>query len=67
MTNTELLKQKIQEAGLKQNWLAEKLSISESSLSAKINGRRYFNQVEMNKIRDLLKLNKSDSEKIFFA
>lgn len=67
MTNTELLKQKIQEAGLKQNWLAEKLCISESSLSAKINGRRYFNQVEMNKIRDLLKLNKSDSEKIFFA
>lgn len=67
MTNTDLLKQKIQEAGLKQSWLAEKLSISESSLSSKINGRRYFNQVEMNKIRDLLKLNNSDSEKIFFA
>ncbi len=67
MTNTDLLKQKIHESGLKQGWLAEKLSLSESALSLKVNGKRYFNQVEIENLRKLLRLSRADAEKIFFA
>ena len=67
MTNTNLLRQKIEESGLKLQFIADKLGISRATLTAKINGTSEFNQTEIQTLCDLLNI-KSLKEKnsIFF-
>lgn len=67
MTNTNLLRQKIEESGLKLQFIADKLGISRQTLIAKINGKSEFNQTEIQILCDLLNI-KSLKEKnlIFF-
>jgi len=68
MTNTELLKQKIEESGIKLGVIAEKLGIVRSSLWSKINGKTQFNQYEINKLCELLNIKTlANKEAIFFA
>ena len=47
MTDTVLLKEKINESGKRLNFLAEKCGLSRQSLSYKINGQREFTADEI--------------------
>lgn len=67
MTNSELLKKKIDEKGLKINFIVKELGISRTALYHKINNNSYFNQNEIQKLCKLLAINKTEKEKIFFA
>ena len=67
MTDTELLKRKIDESGLKMNFIAQKIGLSRSAFYNKVNGATEFTQSEINDLCDILKI-KSMTEKsqIFF-
>ena len=68
MTNTELLKQVIDESGLKLSSLAEKIGISRDALYRKINNKTAFNQYEIDdlcRVLGITSLKKKDE--IFFA
>lgn len=68
MTNTELLKQVINESGLKISSIAEKMDISRDALYRKINNKTAFNQYEIDdlcKVLGISSLKKKDE--IFFA
>lgn len=67
MTNTELLKKKIDESGLKISFIAEKMGLSRQGLYYKINGEREFTQSEIILICDILKIkSKPERDLIFF-
>lgn len=63
MINSKLLKKKIREAGYTQKTLSEKIGISASSISLKVNNRAYFNTLEVEAICHWLCLHR-DPEKI---
>lgn len=68
MTNTELLKAKIQESGLKMSFIADALGISRQLLWKKVNNLTPFNQYEIEKLCKLLKITSlREKERIFFA
>lgn len=68
MTNTKLLQQLIAESGLKIGFIAEYLGISRQLLWLKINNKRPFNQIEIKKLCELLKIKGAKlKEAIFFA
>lgn len=67
MTDTELLKQCIQESGLKKGKLAELLGISKQALSAKLQGRREFKASEIQTLCQVLGIHDAGmKDKIFF-
>lgn len=68
LTNTELLKQVIEESGLKLSSIAEKMNISRAALYKKINNKTAFNQYEIDnlcKVLGIASLKKKDE--IFFS
>lgn len=68
MTNTGLLKAKIDESGLKISFIAEFIGISRQLLWKKINNRTPFNQFEIEKVCSVLKIKSlKEKEAIFFA
>lgn len=68
MTDTELLKRKIHESGLKYGYIAEKIGISRTSLYLKVNGDKAFNQSEISILCELLPIeNLEEKEHIFFT
>lgn len=68
MTNKELLKQKIDESGLKVSFIADFVGISRQLLWKKVNNKTPFNQFEIEKMCSVLKITKlSEKEAIFFA
>ena len=68
MTNTELLKDKIQKSGLKMSFIADALGISRQLLWKKVNNLTTFNQYEIEKLCKLLKITSlREKERIFFA
>lgn len=68
MTNTELLRERIDESGLKLGTIAEKLDISYSWLKKKIDNEKPFKAYEIQILCELLNITKlSDKDKIFFA
>ncbi len=67
MIDIELLKTKIKESGLKKEYISEKLNISMSSLSNKLNGRYPFSVNQMYQVQDILKLNDKETKDIFFT
>ena len=68
MTNTELLKEKISQSGLKAGFIAKNVGISRASLWNKVNNSRAFTVPEMEKLCAVLKI-KSPRERdaIFFS
>ena len=66
MTNTELLRKKIDESGYKLLFIAEKCGLSYQGLMNKVNGKSEFTAPEIGKLRTLLKLCPDDVERIFF-
>ncbi|WLD74730.1 helix-turn-helix domain-containing protein [Leptotrichia sp. HMT-225] len=61
-----VLKLKIKDKKLNYQKLAKELRISESGLNKKINGKNYFTQSEIYKIKELLELTDNELIKIFF-
>jgi hypothetical protein len=61
-----ILKLKIKDKKLNYQKLAKELRISESGLNKKINGKNYFTQSEIYKIKELLELTDNELIKIFF-
>lgn len=68
MTNTELLKEKIEQSGLKIGFIADFIGISRQLLWKKINNLTPFNQYEIDKFCDVLRITSlKEKEAIFFA
>ena len=66
MTNTNLLRKKIEESGLKLQFIADKLGISRTTLTAKINGTSEFNQTEIKTMASRYSMNDREIVEIFF-
>lgn len=68
MTNTEMLKDIIDKSGLKVGFIADYVGISRQSLWNKINNQSPFNQYEIDKMCDVLKITSlKQKESIFFV
>lgn len=68
MTNTKLLKEKIDSSGLKLGFIAEKLGISYHWLKKKIDGNVAFKAIEIQIICSVLNITDlQEKEDIFFA
>ena len=68
MTNTKLLKEVIEKSGLKIGFIAEFVGISRQGLWNKINNISAFNQYEIDKMCEVLKITSlKRKEAIFFA
>ena len=64
--NNDLLRQVIQDRGIKITSLAEKVGISRQSLSQNLNGEREFAQGEILAIKNNLRLSDDEFMQIFF-
>ena len=67
MTNTDLLKQKIEESGVKYAFIADKLGMSRQGLSQKIAQNGDFKAWQMLSIVDILHLSDDEARDIFYA
>jgi DNA-binding helix-turn-helix protein len=61
------LKGKIREKGLTYKMLAKKIGIGLTSMNYKINGKNLFNQEEMKKLKEALRLTDNETIDIFFS
>ena len=67
MTNTELLREKINERGLKQGYIAEMLGLTSYGFAKKVNNDTEFKASEIKKLCDLLNITSlREKEAIFF-
>ena len=66
MTNTELLRRKIDETGYKLQFVAEKCGLTYQGFMNKVNNKSDFTAPEIGKLRTLLKLSPEEVERIFF-
>ena len=67
MTNTELLREKINQSGYKLQFIAEKIGITYQGLVKKINNRSEFRASEIQVLYVLLSLTEDERVSIFFA
>lgn len=65
--NINKLKGKIREKGLTYKMLAKKIGIGLTSMNYKINGKNLFNQEEMKKLKEALRLTDNETIDIFFS
>lgn len=67
MTDTNRLKGAIAAAGLTQAAVAEKIGLSPTALNNKITNKSSFKADEIQKLTQLLKLTREETDRIFFA
>ena len=69
MTNTELLKDKIEQSGYKKSYIAKAIGLKSTyGLSLKINNETEFKASEINALCELLKIDSlEEKQRIFFA
>ena len=68
MTNTELLKEKIQKSGLKKSYIAKSIGLSSYGLALKIQNENEFKASEIEKLCILLGIDDLEERcAIFFA
>lgn len=67
MTNTSLLRKKIDASGYKLRFIASKLGITYQGFLKKINNETEFKASEMQILRELLNLTDAEFEQIFFT
>jgi len=65
MRGRELLKQKIDESGLKVGFIAKKLGITTQGFYYKMNGRNEFKASEIKILKDILHLSEDEITLIF--
>ena len=67
MTDTDALKSKISEAGLKQGFIAEKLGLSSYGFAKKLNNETEFKATEIQLLCEILNIKSlREKEAIFF-
>lgn len=67
MTNGKMLKEKINDAGMKIGFIAQELGITVYGFYNKINNKTEFKASEISKIKHILNLSQEEVEAIFFA
>lgn len=68
MTNTELLQERIDTSGLKRSAILQATGIKAySTLRMKVNNQSDFTAKEIQILCDVLRIDKSDRDRIFFA
>lgn len=67
MTNTELLRSKIDESGYKLRFIAKQIGITYQGFLKKINNETEFKATEIQILCDLLNISLQEKEVIFFA
>jgi hypothetical protein len=68
MTNTKVLEKKIEQSGLKKNFIAKSIGLSPYGLAKKINNETEFKTSEVNKLCEILKITDlAEKDRIFFA
>ncbi len=67
MTNTNLLRKKIDESGYNLRFIASKLGITYQGFLKKINNETEFKASEMQILRELLNLTDAEFEQVFFT
>lgn len=66
MTNTQLLRQRIKESGLKLQYIADYLGISRVTLTMKIENQSDFRQNEIRKLCELLHIENAAEKSLIF-
>ena len=56
MTDTELLKEKIEKSGYRFNWIAKNLNLTPYGLIKKVNGETEFKATVIVKFKEILKM-----------
>lgn len=67
MTNTALLREKIDESGYKIRFVAKKIGITYQGFLKKINNESEFKASEIQGLKELLNLTDEERDKIFFT
>lgn len=68
MTNTALLREKIEASGLKLRYIADRLNISDRALTMKIENQTEFKSSEIVQLSDLLQVKTAEErEQIFLS
>lgn len=67
MTNSKLLRQKIDESGYKLQFVAEKCGLTYYGFMKKVNNESEFKASEIAILKELLHLTDSETDQIFFA
>lgn len=67
MTDTKLLRDKIEQSGFKLRFIANKIGITYQGLLKKINNETEFKASEIQALYILLNLNEQEREAIFFC
>ena len=67
MTDTALLRQKIEQSGYKMRFIANKVGITYQALLNKINNHSEFRAKEIQALYELLRLTEAERVAIFFA
>ncbi len=67
MTNTELLREKIQKSGYKTQFIASKAGLTSRGLSNKLRNKSEFKASEIQALYSLLGLTDAERTAIFFA
>lgn len=67
MTNTKILKEKINDSGYKLVFLAKKLGITSYTFMKKIKNKTEFKATEIKTLSKMLKINQKETVEIFFG
>lgn len=67
MTNTRMLREAIQQRGLKYKYIAAELQLSPYGLMKKVEGENEFKASEIMTLSDLLALTENERSAIFFS
>ena len=67
MTNTELLRGRIKDKGLKLGFIAESCNITRAGLAKKLNNETDFRAGEINVLKNVLDLTNDEVVEIFFS
>ncbi len=67
MTDTSLLRKKIDESGYKLRFIAKKLNITYAGFLKKVNNETEFKASEIQILGELLNLTREEIDKIFFT
>lgn len=67
MTETKLLKEKIDQSGYKLKFIAKKVGLTYQGLLNKINNHSEFRASEIQKLSEILSLTKDEQISIFFT
>lgn len=65
LTDTKLLKEKIENSGYRFNWIAKNLNLTPYGLRKKVNGETEFKATEIVKFQEILKISNTERDKIF--